>query len=527
MSVAKKSEQLFLEELMERGKEVLGDRKKIEELAKKTDLPLWQAQSISSFYERESANAKVCVGLPCAMHSAGNDELLKDFLKDGHEKVSCLGYCDHAPVVMKDGKYYEFKGKPVPIPESAHDGAGETDLQEYSVKDGFLVLRKMLDRENRKAVLDLLQNSGLKGMGGAGFPTYIKWKAVTDSDDSQKYLVINAHEGEPATFKDRIIMETRPFDLLQAAIVTAAVIESEHVIIALKWEYLNAERILKKALDDLHSYLKVEIPEHPLPEIRIMRVPGYYVTGEETALLEAIEGRRSEPRLRPPFPAEAGLFGYPTLIDNVETVVYLLELLGHHFKNDSITAGKKAYCLTGDVSTPGAYFVDYGLKASDLLQKFGGVSSDTLKAFLPGGLSGGILPSSIADTTLDFESVRAAGAGLGTGSMIAVSKNRCMVQILDTVEEFFARESCGKCMPCRIGTQQLSAVLKDLQSGKADLDDLKTAEEDARTMISGSICGLGQAAGRMFLDGLKHFRSEMEDHVNGKCPAGTCFKKVS
>lgn len=514
---------------MKNEKELFGETKKIATLAKKTGISLWQAQGISSYYLQKSTGTRICVGLPCAMHHSSSDQITSEIRENGNETASCLGYCDHAPVISKNGKYYNVKDKPVLIEESVRKNTDnlEDEFLSYSKGDGFLVLEKTLAENDSSSVIDLIQKWALRGMGGAGFPTYMKWKAVSDSDPSHRYLVVNAHEGEPGTFKDRIIMETRPYDLLQAAIMTAEVIGSKHVIIALKWEYLNAESVLKKALSIMLSHLKVAMPALSPPEIRIMRIPGYYVTGEETALLEAIEGNRSEPRLRPPYPAESGLFGAPTLIDNVETLVFLLDMLHHHYNNDSSTGEKKAYCLTGDVSKPGAYFENYGIKADDLLQRSGGTSAQKLKALLPGGLSGGILPASLSGTKLDFDSVRATGAGLGTGSMIAISKDRCMVQVLNSIESFFARESCGKCIPCRIGTEELNKVLTNLQNGDATIKDLQTAEKDAMTMITGSICGLGQAAGRMFLDGVKHFKSEIEGHANRICATGTCFHGVS
>ena len=524
--MGKSGEQLFLGELLKNQKNVDKNGEKIRKLAAKHNLPLSHAEGVSSFYLKKQSAVHVCTGLPCALNKNSSGRAMQEVLSGEHEEVSCLGYCDHAPVIVKNGRYYGVSSESLdPILQEDQEAiTGGRDLFSYTRNDGLFALANILESGDKKGTVELLQKWKVRGMGGAGFPTYIKWKALLDSLGSEKYLIINAHEGEPGTFKDRTIMETRPYELLEAAVVVAQLTSIKEVIIALKYEYLNAEKILQTALRTMADYLARVMPDLKLPAIKIMRIPGYYVTGEETALLEAIEGRRSEPRIRPPFPAEAGLYGCPTLIDNVETLVYVLELFKNHFKAKSSTAPKKTYCLTGDVNKAGAYLVDYGISAHDLLYKYGETSPDELKALFPGGLSGGIVPANLSDVKLDFDSVRNIGAGLGTGSMIAISKDRCIVDVLGIVEGFFEKESCGKCIPCRLGTQEISAIISNLQTGRAGVDGIDEAQRYAATMISGSLCGLGQAAGRIFLDSLKHFRSEIEGHTRGICESNVCFK---
>ena len=320
-------------------------------------------------------------------------------------------------------------------------------------------------------------------------------------------------------------MESNPFDLIEAAIITALTVGASKVIIALKYEYTDAEKALKTALESSTEYLNDKLERMQLPEIRIIRIPGFYITGEESALMEAIEGRRSEPRLRPPYPAEVGLFGKPTLIDNVETLVYFLGRLKEFYETGSKTAGDKAYCLTGDIENPGPYLLQYGALSSTLITQKGGTNISELKAILPGGLSGGVLPADNGSFSLDFESLKNAGAGLGTGSMIAVSRNRCMVEVMGNVESFFEKESCGKCMPCRYGTQELSKLFRNLRNGTATEADVTSAKDTASVMLKGSICGLGQASAKMFLDSVKYFNEEIRNHTVGDCEANVCFQE--
>lgn len=516
----------FLKDLMENSKNIEDSKERLTSLAEKHKVPLSRAESVWSFYRKDEAGLKVCTGLPCHLNSRLlNGDLMEKYPEGEREYVSCLGYCDQSPVVMENGKYYHVRnGEAEELREENNAGAHrQNSISDFISTGGFATLRKSLADLSDKRITELAREWDVHGLGGAGFPTYIKWKALSDSKSDERYLVVNAHEGEPGTFKDRVIMEARPFDLIEASLIVAEALGITRIIIALKNEYVNAEKMLKKALESSISHFSKEPLGVEIPKITISRIPGSYVTGEETALLEAMEGNRSEPRLRPPFPAEAGLYGKPTLIDNVETLVYFRELLKNHYSGESERTPEKAYCLTGDVESPGPYFLKYGSDVTTLLHDNGKTDFNSLKAILPGGLSGGILPASKANIALSFESVKGSGAGLGTGSMIALSNERCIVDVMENVENFFSTESCGKCFPCRLGTKEIRDLFSRLKDGDCTLDDIESAEKTASVMLAGSICGLGQAAARMFIDSAKYFRNEMEEHTKGVCPTNVCF----
>lgn len=525
--MVEQNENNFLEEMLKESEHKTLTNKEISELAARHGLKDYEAENLRSFYASTEKVSKVCVGLPCKLARSKYGEALPSEMSGPAIEVSCLGYCDSAPVVTNDGRYFHIDaGKAMEISGHPERTEAITSITAYLENGGFNALNRVLEESSTDSIRKLAKEFSLEGFGGSGFPAWVKWDAVAGKRDDTKYLVVNAHEGEPGTFKDRVIMENRPFELIESALIAAKTVGAGKIVIALKHEYTDAEKILKRALGASISYFGDKLHDRNLPKITIKRIPGYYITGEESALLEAIEGKRSEPRLRPPYPAEVGLYGKPTLIDNVETLVYFLSLLREHFagKNDR---QNKAYCLTGDVKNPGAYFLPYGTRSEVLVTDAGKTDFGNLKAILPGGLSGGILPAEKARIELDFKSVRNAGAGLGTGSLIAIGKERCMVDVMDNVQKFFERESCGKCMPCRLGTSELSELFTDLKAGKATAADLERAEETASVMIRGSICGLGQAAGKMFLDSMKNFSEEITEHTSGHCKSGVCFEGVS
>lgn len=519
-------EEKFLQEIVEKSSRGELSKEKVKEMADAYGLPLYKAENIWSFYGHESRKVKVCNGLPCKLSDRYlNSHFVDKYPESEREYASCLGYCDHAPVVKNDGKYYQVRYENLVeiVPSKMHpEREFVNHLSDYINGGGYETLRRVMKEFSGEDVREIAKKLSLHGLGGAGFPTYVKWDAVSRAGNGDRYLVVNAHEGEPGTFKDRVIMETKPYELLESSIIVAHAVGANKVIVALKHEYENAERSLKKALSASISHFKDNPVGGKLPHISIMRIPGYYVTGEESALLEAIEGKRSEPRLRPPYPAEVGLYGKPTLIDNVETLVFFLEMLQNHLSGDE-SAPDKAYCLTGDVGKPGVYFMPYGSSSSDLLQGMGETPMEGLKAVFPGGLSGGILPSEKAGINLDFDSVRKVQANLGTGAMIAISDRRCMVDVVGNVEKFFESESCGKCIPCRLGTREISGLFSRLKDGEATPAEIERALGTAEVMLKGSICGLGQAAAKMYMDSIRYFRKEIEDHTNGECAAHTCF----
>ncbi len=494
------------------------------EFARRHEVPLSTVQSLRSFYfpERPRPGTEVCTGLPCALRRSGATLQADSSAEESTPVASCLGYCAQAPVMRRGGRYYrETPGGPQEIEESTRAYVSEhvERLSAYRNRGGYAELVRLAASSDPGSLLRLLETTSLKGMGGAGFPVHLKWKAVLASKDRDRVVVVNAHEGEPGTFKDRLIMEREPHRLLEGALLAALALRAGRVVIALKSEYANARDVLRESLQELALYAQDAGIHAALPEVALVTVPGPYVTGEETALLEAIEGRRSEPRLRPPYPAEAGLYGQPTLIQNVETLAALPGLLKSGQGGDWPKVVVKDYCLTGDVRRPGAYREPLGIPAADLLARDGGSAAEDLKAFLPGGPSGGILPASKLGATLDFDGIKKEGGGLGTGAVVAIGRDRCIVEVLENIAAFFASESCGKCAPCRLGTAKLQSLMVGLRKGNVTEEMLREAVALASVLQETSLCALGQIAGKAFLDGMKYFPDEMVAHSRGECPA--------
>ena len=497
------------------------------ELARIHSVPLSAALSLYTFYFPPDTwkGVRVCRGLPCALRGNGMALAQSGDPAPGAGTVSCLGYCASAPVVWDAGRYYTYaSGRPEEIEEStpAWVDAQAQGLRDYRRQGGYTALARVLAEPDRASLLRVVEAAVLRGMGGAGFPVYLKWKAVMSSPRQDRVVVVNAHEGEPGTFKDRIILEREPHRLLEGALTAAAVVGARTVIIALKTEYTNACSILERSLKELAEASGELGLDGRLPTLDLRPLVGPYVTGEETALLEALEGRRSEPRSRPPFPAEVGLLGRPTLVQNVETLAAIPRLLADSPDHPAREGLAKLFCLTGDVGRPGAYEEPLGIPAASLLERDGGSRPPELKAFLPGGLSGGMLPASKLDVELDFEAIRKNGCGLGTGAIVAIGKDRCIVDVLGTIGDFFRSESCGKCAPCRLGTAQLGGLMERLREGRATEEDLRDGEATARLMQETSLCALGQVAGKPFLDAMGFLREEIVAHARGECPAHVC-----
>lgn len=498
--------------------------REMDALARRHNLPPSVVAGLRTFYfpEKDELRDEVCVGLPCALRRSGAG--LAE-ATDERAHVSCLGYCAHGPVVRKGGHYYEqvpegFEELPESTPE--YVAAHLEHVDAYRARGGYTTLERYLAAPDPDDLVRRVEAGSVRGMGGAGFPAHVKWKAVRASSDPARVLLVNAHEGEPATFKDREILEREPHRVLEGALLAALAVGAIQVVVGLKSEYENAEWALAEALDELEVLSEERWPDITLPRIEVRPVPGPYVTGEETALMEALEGRRGEPRLRPPFPAEFGLNGRPTLVQNVETLASLPRLLGADAEAAIPSSAEKVYCLTGDVAHPGAYRHPLGIRATQLIEKDGGSLPWELKAFLPGGLSGGLLPAAKLDLPLDFESVRREGGGLGTGALIAIGRDRCLVEVLENLSTFFAAESCGKCVPCRLGTAKLERLLTKLRAGRATEGELEEGLALAQLLQETSICALGQVAGKAFADAMKYFPEEMRAHTRGECPAARC-----
>ena len=465
--------------------------------------------------------ARVCNGLPCTLRGA--EGVRRDL--EGHgtacSGAACLGYCDHGPVVEREGRYFAVRnGAEVEIEESlpSHVESHRQTLGEYRASGGYSALLAHLNGGDPEDLIARAERAALRGMGGAGFPTHLKLRSLRSAHSQDRVLLVNAHEGEPGTFKDRVLMERNPHLLLEGCLLAALSVGAREIVIATKPEYANAVASLEEALDELKAFAHEEGIADDLPPRTLRIVPGSYVTGEETALIEAVEGHRSEPRLRPPFPTESGLGGRPTLVQNVET----LSLLPGLMMPGASSHAPKMFCVSGDVTRPGAYQEPLGITVTELLSRDGGGLPAGLKAFLPGGLSGGILPAEATPLALEFDAVRSAGAGLGTGAVIAIGGDRCILEPLSSIASFFAQESCGKCVPCRLGTRKLDLLVRSLRNGTASEDDVAEGIATAQLLSEASLCALGQAAGKVFRDGMHHFGTEVLAHTRSECPAGRC-----
>lgn len=407
-------------------------------------------------------------------------------------------------------------------------------LQVYLKSGGYQVLRRLVRKETPSQVIQEIKKSGLRGCGGAGFPTGVKWEFVAQADGAPKYVVCNADEGEPGTFKDRLVLERDPHLLFEGMAIAGFAIGAETGFIYIRGEYTLAWERLGQALNEAyeHGILGDRVfGSRRKFHIKLRRGAGSYICGEETALIESLEGKRGVPRLRPPYPTTHGLWGRPTLVNNVETLARVPTIMEkgadwyHHLGRNG-AAGTKVYCISGHVLKPGAYELPVGITARELIYDCGGgiQGNNELKAFSPGGLSSGVLPAKMVDIPLDYDSLANVGSMLGSGAMIVMDESTCMVDMALRAARFFAHESCGECTPCRIGTQRMVQLLARITSGAGSRSDVEILEELGKRMSStDSRCGLGQAAPLPFLSSLNYFRQEYQAHIEQKrCPSGVC-----
>ncbi len=527
--------------------------------SQRATIPLYQIQAVASFYPHfrlqppPQFDLKVCRDLSC--HMAGAQRLhraiqqrtttLTTYEING---VSCLGRCDQAPAVAINDTIYagvteqrfdelfsQFRRGEMPDPTMVQQGSTKFAIDPYPQQtDRFGALRSLLASKDVASVIQTLKDSGLRGMGGAGFPTGLKWEIVRNATGSEKYVVVNADESEPGTFKDRFLMEKFPHLLLEGVLLGAYVVGAHKAFIFLRHEYPAQEHVLEKALAEARA--QGLMGSHIFGsdfscEIELFISAGGYICGEETALLEALEGKRAEPRNKPPFPGTHGLWGKPTLINNVETLCMIPGILrrgADWFKSQGRNNnGLKYLGLSGHVQRPGVYEVPLGLPVEEFIQEYGGGVSagKKLKAFSPGGASSGFLPASMSTIALDFQSLTQVGSMLGSGAVVALAEGTCMLDAALNVVTFFRNESCGKCVPCRVGSDKIVQILERATRGQAETNEIDLIGELAETMQLTSICGLGQAAPLPVTSALKYFGEEIMFHLTEKrCPEGVCFQ---
>ncbi|MBL4908248.1 MAG: NADH-quinone oxidoreductase subunit NuoF [Sneathiella sp.] len=398
----------------------------------------------------------------------------------------------------------------------------------YEAAGGYKALATVLKKYTPDEVIKQVKASNLRGRGGAGFPTGLKWSFVPKDSAKIPYLCCNADEGEPGTFKDRALMEKDPHMMIEGMIIAAYAIGAKIAYIYIRGEYELCINRVEKAIKDAteKEYLGADILKSGFAlEVYVHRGAGAYICGEETALLESIEGRRAQPKLKPPFPAISGLYDCPTVINNVETFA----CLPHIFERGvdwfcSIgpegSPGPKLFCLSGQINKPGLYEAPMGITMREMIEEYGGgACSGQVKAVIPGGVSAPMFPVSDLDIKLDFESLAAAGSMLGSAGVIVLDDSACVVNTITRITEFFNHESCGKCTPCREGLDWCAKILRRLESGDGKLEDLDQLEALCSTIFGNSFCALGVGASWALQAALKHFRAEFVQHIEEKgCP---------
>ncbi|HQD39241.1 MAG: NADH-quinone oxidoreductase subunit NuoF [Firmicutes bacterium] len=406
-------------------------------------------------------------------------------------------------------------------------------IEEYIDKDGYKALEKALKEMSPQDVIQQIKDSGLRGRGGAGFPAGLKWQFTADAPGKPKYVVCNADEGDPGAFMDRSILEGDPHSVIEAMTIAGFAVGAEKGFVYVRAEYPLAVQRLTKALEQARQrgYLGEKILGSDFSfDIEIRVGAGAFVCGEETALIASIEGQRGEPRPKPPFPAVSGLWGCPTLINNVETFANIPAIIlnGSGWLQEIGTEkskGTKVFAIAGNVNNTGLAEVPMGTTLRELVFDVGGgiPGGKKFKAAQTGGPSGGCIPEEFLDTPLDYESLSKLGAIMGSGGLIVMDEDNCMVDVARFFLEFTQDESCGKCTPCRVGTRRMLEILTRLTKGQGEDGDIEKLEALGNLIKSTALCGLGQSAPNPVLSTIKYFRDEYEAHIYEKrCPAGIC-----
>lgn len=409
------------------------------------------------------------------------------------------------------------------------------DINEYIAFDGYKALEKVLTQMNADEVIDVIQKSGLRGRGGAGFPTGNKWRFTKDAQNDQKYVVCNADEGDPGAFMDRSILEGDPHAVLEAMAIAGFAIGANQGYIYVRAEYPIAVQRLRIAISQAREYglLGDNIFGTGFKfDIDIRLGAGAFVCGEETALLESIEGKRGQPRVKPPYPATCGLFGKPTLINNVETLANITKIILNGAEwyasiGTENSKGTKVFALGGNVNNVGLVEVPMGTTLREIVYDIGGgiPNGRGFKAAQTGGPSGGCIPAEHLDTPIDYESLAQIGSMMGSGGLIVMDDTKCMVNLAKFYLEFTVAESCGKCTPCRIGTKRMLEILEKLCAGEGTEYDIYRLEKLAVNIKKASVCGLGQSAPNPVLSTLRYFREEFKEHaIDKKCRTNECKK---
>ena len=410
------------------------------------------------------------------------------------------------------------------------------DIDEYIARGGFEGLRKALSISPNQLIDEVLK-SGLRGRGGGGFLSGRKWQIVSRETDGERYVICNGDEGDPGAFMDRILLESYPLRVIEGLIIAAYAVSAKHAILYIRAEYPQAVIRVRRALEMCRErgFIGKNIFDSGFSiDVSLFEGAGAFVCGEETALIASIEGRRGFPHLRPPYPANKGLFGHPTLINNVETLSQVPFIITHGAEAYSnigteSSKGTKVFALAGKIRHGGLIEVPMGTTLRQIVEQIGGgmENDEQLKAVQTGGPSGGCIPAELCDVTVDFEALNEKGAIMGSGGLVVLSESDCMVDVARYFLNFISGESCGKCTFCRVGARRMLDILDLLVSGKGTMKDIDKLEELAISVKKAALCGLGKTAPNPVLSTLRHFRHEYEEHVQGICRTGSCKQMVS
>jgi NADH-quinone oxidoreductase subunit F len=394
----------------------------------------------------------------------------------------------------------------------------------YLKQGGYTALRKAL-KTPPDELIAVVKDSGLRGRGGAGFPAGLKW-GFMPKEPVTKYVCVNTDEGEPGTFKDRLLVEHDPHSIIEGVIIASYAVGARRAFVYIRGEFFLGVKRWIKAIDEAYAYgfLGEDILGSGFDlDLSVHRGAGAYICGEETALINSLEGKRGEPRMKPPYPAQVGLWDEPTLVHNVETLANVPHIVNRGAEwyrsiGTERSTGPKLFCISGHERRPGNYEVPLGTPLRTLIEEYaGGMRGDRLlKAVIPGGASTPMLTPEQLDIPMDFESLAEAGSMLGTGAIVVMEEGTCMVEVARRLMDFFAHESCGQCTPCRVGTRRLKEVLSGIVEGKGKAGDLELMEEICAGIVGHTLCPMGDAAVNPVLSSLKHFREEYEYHIQHK-----------
>ena len=412
---------------------------------------------------------------------------------------------------------------------------GSKTLKVYLKNGGYKAAQKALKEMKPEEATEEIKKSGLRGRGGAGFPTGLKWTFMPKGNEKPKYIGCNSDESEPGTFKDRQILENEPHQLIEGLIIASYAMGVKVCYIYIRGEYAAQAEILQKAIDEAYdgNYLGKNILNSSFDcDIYVHRGAGAYICGEETGLMESVEGKKGQPRKKPPFPAGFGFWGNPTTINNVETFCHVPHIINKGadwFKNIGTekSTGNTIFGISGHVKKPGTYELPMGYNLRDLIYKIaGGIRNDNeLKAVIPGGSSTKVLPAHMIDVNMDHDSLMQAGSSLGTGAVIVMDNTTCMVRVGIVLSHFYRHESCGQCTNCREGTAWLHQILMGIENGRGKMENIDLLLELAGNMEANTICALSDAAAWPIQGLIKHFRNEYEEHIKkGKCICPESFK---